>query len=500
MSLNDCVVPTSGEIIDPVLTVAGMSIFDSVTTTDTEERPIIAATWTAPTGAAAAYVTGVQFEYYPDYMSPPITRTQPQAAAAAAWQTSDGVFFSGVYKVRWRAVGVGSSYGNWSGYTTVTMDPAPAGPAPEVPADPTGVSAAASFELFTTGVRNAKLVITFDDPALSGIEYRVRWKRDTDDTYQYQTFSAANDLGSTMTVTIDTVPTGVTIESGIQFVPQGRTDLASNFVDADPVDTTPSNTIPTPTTLEWGAAGATVTSDDSTTQFGIIRITGAVDSGNLPLISNITLRIKRSADSNWTSKQLHLKTETHFEFEGLLPQTSYDVELAYVAFEESGTALVFTGIVTGSLTVPGGTPPNGTILVNSYGAGADSLTVTWAGTIRIELTGASGAYGSQYNNGKDPPVDPGNPGSGAYCSSDVVVSPGDTFNYSSGVVGGGDATCTGPGGLNMTGGGGGDSSADEFGGYDGAGGTASGGTTNTNGSSGAGDGSTNATVYISKIA
>lgn len=380
------------------------------------------------------------------------------------------------------------------------------------PDPPTGVSAAASYEVFTNGTRNAKITVTMDETFDSAISFRARWKRSTDDGYQYQTFEAAVSGGASsgiQTVLIETVPTDATVNVAIQTLLTAHPNLQSAWVSASDVNTTPPTDIPVPTTADWGVAGVTVVSDGATTSFASIELSGAVNSTDLALIDYIFVRIRRYVDPSsgypdeaWSGDKLLPKNQTKFDFPSVLPETLYDVEISYIAFGITGDALIFDAVLSGVMVIPGGEPDVGATLLSGNGIGAYNYTSTFTGTVDITLTGASGAVGDEYIPEKgDPtyptPVPPGVPGSGSYCFKNVAVTPGTVLSGNCGVVGvAGYSTCVDGGSLNMDAEGGGASSADKDGSIDGVGGVATGGSVNTNGSDGAGDGTTNGTVLI----
>lgn len=119
MPLNDCDPVTTLEIIDSSLTMAGVTITGGALTSAAATVPAVFATWTAST---SAYVLGIQFEYVPQDASAGPKRTAVQGNALAAWNATDGIVAGKNYNVRWRAAGtLDNAFGNWSGYTTVTV-------------------------------------------------------------------------------------------------------------------------------------------------------------------------------------------------------------------------------------------------------------------------------------------------------------------------------------------------------------------------------------------
>lgn len=118
MSLQDCIIPGSNEVLDVTLTVGSVVITADKLQVGTAFYPALKATWST---SASSYVAGIQFEYGPSDLSYGVTRTTGQGISIGAWAATASVGPAKSYSVRWRAVGSGDNvFGPWSTPVTLT--------------------------------------------------------------------------------------------------------------------------------------------------------------------------------------------------------------------------------------------------------------------------------------------------------------------------------------------------------------------------------------------
>jgi hypothetical protein len=86
---------------------------------------------------------------------------------------------------------------------------------------PTGLTATAQFEQISTGGQGVRIRLDFEDPGRDDLSYMVRWKNSTDASYNYETYTTANDLGGTFEIITGFVPIDSTIDISLQFTSGG---------------------------------------------------------------------------------------------------------------------------------------------------------------------------------------------------------------------------------------------------------------------------------------
>ena len=164
----------------------------------------------------------------------------------------------------------------------------------------------------------------------------------------------------------------------------------------------------------------------------------------------------------------------------------------YVSYRVRGVesaSLTLGPVVAGYMTIPGGlgAPEVGDTLLDTYEYGSWSWTANFTGSVTVDVSAGMGNEGDAYDPDpiKHPEylIEAGDPGIGGYSQDTIAVTDGVTVL--NGSIGG-DTECVDTGQFCYAGG---DSSADEYGAYNGSDGTASGGTTNNTG------GSTSTSIY-----
>lgn len=110
MALQDCVIASTREVIDPTLSAGAVTISGITLTQGGIKIPAMASSWPA---VSNPYVIGVQFQYQESSLASALVQTASVDAAKMSWLSTMGIVAGKTYSVRQRAVGE-QAYGLWS--------------------------------------------------------------------------------------------------------------------------------------------------------------------------------------------------------------------------------------------------------------------------------------------------------------------------------------------------------------------------------------------------
>lgn len=261
---------------------------------------------------------------------------------------------------------------------------------------------------------------------------------------------------------------------------------------APPVPTVTGNDLRAPAAplvSQWAIESTTETVGDYTNP--LVRVTGSADDN--PAASNVIFRYSHDGSTGLIGISEDARSVTESRVPYPLSGETYYIHVSYRVMGVESEALVL-GPVVAAASVVGGTggAEIGDTVFDSSVPGTWEWLASFTGDATVRVYGGGGSPGDDYLDPKDGVTivyPAGDGGDGGYSEEVIAVTYGVTLlNGDIGGGGtiditGGESTCADTGQSAL---GGDPGTADEYGTYNGADGTASGGTTNTTGAGSAG--------------